>query len=98
MLESGTEVRQVLGDLSELLSDADEKWWLRKAEAAQKLESSEQQARQVRSWFGGMGSLNDLILCKINGHKVAEKDRTTINARLAQVRTALQPERNSGGT
>jgi len=36
-------------------------------------------ARRFLTYFGGMGSLNDLILCPENGHKVAKAEVSRVN-------------------
>jgi hypothetical protein len=36
-------------------------------------------ASRFLTYFGGMGSLNDLILCPENGHKVAKADVSRLN-------------------
>lgn len=46
-------------------------------------------ARKVRSWNGGMGSLNDVYICPQNGHQVSESEVSSANERLGQLATAL---------
>lgn len=46
-------------------------------------------ARKVRSWNGGMGSLNDVYLCPQNGHQVSDGEVSSANERLGQLATAL---------
>ena len=46
------------------------------------MESETRQAEDVKSWFGGMGSINDLHLCKLNGHSVDPENETIANAEL----------------
>ena len=36
-------------------------------------------ARRFLSYFGGMGSLNDLVICPENGHAVAKADVARVN-------------------
>src|ERR1700692_4794798 len=36
------------------------------------------------SAFGGMGSLNDLIICRQNGHRITEAETTAANEKLSQ--------------
>jgi hypothetical protein len=36
-------------------------------------------ANRFLTYFGGMGSLNDLVLCPENGHKVAAADVSRLN-------------------
>lgn len=42
---------------------------------------------QIRSQFGGMGTLNDLAISRINGHVV--DDESEANRRLNELRRAL---------
>lgn len=37
--------------------------------------------------YGGMGSLNDVLIDPHNGHLIAAQDVTTVNARLSQLRS-----------
>jgi hypothetical protein len=32
--------------------------------------------------FGGMGSINDLVICQLNGHKIAEEQEDAANNKL----------------
>jgi Domain of unknown function (DUF6966) len=43
-------------------------------------------AAEVRSWFGGMGSLNDLWLSRGNGHRIDDGEEDKVNRRLQQLR------------
>ncbi|TQJ08662.1 DUF6966 domain-containing protein [Lapillicoccus jejuensis] len=42
--------------------------------------------------FGGMGSVNDLVLCDPNGHKVAPEDERAVNDRLRKLLTTVYRE------
>ena len=39
---------------------------------------------QVLSAFGGMGSFNDLHICRANGHDIDDKDAAAVNQRLQE--------------
>lgn len=39
--------------------------------------------------YGGMGSFNDLILARANGHTVLQAEQSAINERLAALRSAM---------
>lgn len=39
--------------------------------------------RHLVGAFGGMGSLNDLLVCRANGHAVERADEPAVNERLA---------------
>lgn len=46
-------------------------------------------SRDVREAFGGMGSLNDLIIHPANGHRVDEAAIDVVNASLSALRASL---------
>ena len=56
-----------LKKLEELLRKHDVFFWVNKIKAARDEED-------LRRLFGGMGSLNDLIICKANGHQVEDEE------------------------
>ncbi|WP_407636803.1 DUF6966 domain-containing protein [Cellulomonas gilvus] len=65
------ELRQVLVELRDLLDDADEQFWAGWArDRLVALDSGALDPREVRRAFGGMGSLNDLLLDPFNGHTI----------------------------
>ena len=39
-------------------------------------------AKRFLTYFGGMGALDDLVLCRANGHPVAPAEEPELNARL----------------
>lgn len=45
--------------------------------------------QKVRGAFGGMGSLNDLVIHPANGHRVAPDEAPGVNERLDELRTRL---------
>ena len=48
--------------------------------------------REILSWYGGMGSFNDLIISKYNDHLVEEKDEERLNDDLNQLRRDIYRE------
>jgi hypothetical protein len=44
--------------------------------------NSRKDASRVLSMFGGMGSINDLYICKINGHRIEKSQESTVNNEL----------------
>ncbi|WP_040421928.1 DUF6966 domain-containing protein, partial [Actinopolymorpha alba] len=44
------------------------------------------------SAFGGMGSLNDLLVLRVNGHEINEAQEGAVNTRLAELRNAIWTE------
>jgi hypothetical protein len=89
----------LLTDLSDLIrlldTHREEHWasWL--AERRDRIAHGDEHAlRQLRSSFGGMGSLNDLVIHPINGHRIGDTDVERVNQQvrdlLTKVWTGLQ--------
>jgi hypothetical protein len=66
-----------------LRSSGEEYWatWLEKDAALLRARDFEGIEHLLRA-FGGMGSINDLVLHPINGHRIAESDVAKINESL----------------
>lgn len=47
---------------------------------------------EIISWYGGMGSFNDLIISVYNDHAVAAEDECKINEELNALRSKLYKE------
>ena len=47
---------------------------------------------EILSWYGGMGSFNDLMISGYNNHLVNEKDEETINNELDRIRNQIYQE------
>jgi hypothetical protein len=43
-------------------------------------------AERFLSYFGGMGSLNDLVLCQLNGHTIDKSREDEANARFTTLK------------
>ncbi len=41
---------------------------------------------EVLSWYGGMGSINDLIIARISGHRVEDGNEGSLNHKLDELR------------
>lgn len=72
-------LRTVMGEVVQLLDGAAERHWATTIREAQHALDP----NQILRWFGGMGSLNDLILSRVNGHNVDREDESRANERLA---------------
>lgn len=84
------ELRQVLVELRDLLDDADEQFWAGWArDRLVALDSGALDPREVRRAFGGMGSLNDLLLDPFNGHTIEPDEVDALNARLRDLSSRL---------
>jgi len=47
---------------------------------------------EIESWYGGMGSFNDLIISNYNGHLIEEKYEKELNDELNKVRNQIYQE------
>lgn len=70
-------------DCIKILEDAGETFWVERMKRLvdKKSDLSERNIEEVYNWFGGMGSLNDVCLCRENGHSVKPKDKNRINSK-----------------
>lgn len=88
------QLEALLEQLAGLLGSAGETHWLPWAERGlgQLRDRDWSGVDTVLAGFGGMGSLNDLVLHPANGHAVAEEDVAAVNSRLQDLRTAIWRE------
>ena len=78
---------QLLDDAADFLSDYAEGYWptvLRRY--AEESRQGHDVKAKIHGLFGGMGSLNDLWLCELNGHAVSKEEEKNVNAAFAEVR------------
>ncbi|HOA07633.1 MAG TPA: hypothetical protein PK419_05125 [Spirochaetota bacterium] len=40
---------------------------------------------EILSYYGGMGSFNDLYISKLNGHSISEKDESKVNRTISDL-------------
>ncbi len=80
-------LRDALRDLLALVEEVQDPFWSQKVRAA--LERETVDLREVLSWFGGMGSLNDLIISPLNGHVVARDREGSANQELDDCRSSI---------
>lgn len=79
-----------LMNLSGLLDQVSDDWWSSWARrAAARLASGRAVPGDVRSAFGGMGSLNDLVIHPANGHEIASDDVDAVNNKLDALRSRI---------
>lgn len=83
-----------LKELAELLEKIGDVYWLSKVRA----ECACARPAEIVSWFGGMGSLNDLIISKINGHKFTEGQEDDLNQYLNDLRRSIYDLASQGLT
>lgn len=77
-------MRQVLQKMLELLDGVQESFWSARIRAA--LGEAVVDPQEVLSWYGGMGSFNDLMIARINGHQVPPGREQSINHELEHLR------------
>ena len=78
----------VLNDLLRLLDRCNEEFWYEKVRTALKDESVPRVAK-VRDFFGGGGSLNDLVLSRFNDHSVTQAEEVELNEQLDRLRSEI---------
>ncbi len=73
------EINQAVNELNSLFSKYGVKGW--------KLNevSSAYSAKIMLNKFGGMGSLNDLYICKENGHNIQSGEESTVNQKVTEL-------------
>jgi len=73
-----------LQSCQELLSKYGEGFWADKIEAVlnRKPQDDNSMAYEVLSWFGGMGSINDVVISKANKHRIASDEEDAVNETL----------------
>ena len=86
-LESGKNLLQVVG----------ETFWSGKINhllARMSANHSADDIRNILSWFGGMGSFNDLIISAANDHDVNPDEESKYNDELDRIRETIYVEAN----
>jgi hypothetical protein len=78
---------KVLDDLEGLLLQYGESFWAECINGATtRIRNSEEYGLdELLGFFGGMGSINDLIICPENGHRITHEDEPTVNMQLASL-------------
>lgn len=81
------ELRAHLVALAVLLEGVAEFHWAAKAREAGA--NAELEAGEVLSWFGSMGSISDLIVARVNGHRIECAEEATLNDKLDELRSQI---------
>ncbi len=87
-----TPLEQSLRDLHALLASVGETFWAQWAVRAADRIAAGGDPAEVRGVFGGMGSLNDLVIHPANGHAVTDDQVATVNRRLDELRERIYAE------
>jgi hypothetical protein len=78
------ELRAKLIDIATLLEGIGESGWATKASIAAAARTID--VDEVFSWYGGMGSFNDLVISGLNGHRVERAHESALNTKLDELR------------
>ncbi|MGF7236961.1 MAG: DUF6966 domain-containing protein [Frankia sp.] len=84
----------VIDETIELLHDHGESSWRSRVERwRQRLAGYNSVAFDgILSAYGGMGSLNDLVIMVFNGHNIARENEAAVNQHLARLRSTIWSE------
>jgi hypothetical protein len=83
-------LQRELNELGDLLARVHEDWWASWAEhVSGRLGDGSAGPDAVRAAFGGMGSLNDLIIHPINGHTIDDESIDAVNEQLDAARSRI---------
>ncbi len=80
-------LRQELRRALTLLDGVQESHWTSRIRTA--LGADDVDPCEVLSWYGGMGSFNDLVIARVNGHRIETGRERTVNDELDQVRKRI---------
>lgn len=83
---------QLFVDCEALLRSVGESFWADKIKGAlQKVQKYLDLyfLEEIISWYGGMGSFNDLIISEYNNHLIDDKDEEKLNNELTRLRSAI---------
>jgi hypothetical protein len=86
---------QLLIACETLLRSVGEKFWANKIQTALRKSECEIDTyllEKILSWYGGMGSFNDLMISEFNDHLVKSKDEEKLNDELNRLRNQIYQE------
>lgn len=78
------QLQEALEAARDLLRSVGEDWWSSKIDDA--CQKAYMDPGQVLSWFGGMGSFNDVLICPENGYQVDPTKARELDAQLSRLR------------
>ena len=73
-----------------MLDSFGEKEWSNKINQATKTDDID--PAKILSWYGGMGSFNDLLISNHNGHAIKQRDEDVVNEELSDLRNKIYLE------
>lgn len=86
---------QLLIDSEILLRSVGEIFWADKIQTTLRRNRSNvdlYMLEEIQSWYGGMGSFNDLMLSKYNDHLINVQDEQKLNDQLSRLRSEIYQE------
>ncbi|MDP3389235.1 MAG: hypothetical protein Q8Q45_07680 [Methylococcaceae bacterium] len=86
---------QLLISCETLLRSVGELFWAKKIETALKKYGQYSDGcmlEEIISWYGGMGSFNDLIISVHNSHSLGGRDEYELNDELHKIRSKIYQE------
>lgn len=73
-------------DCSVLLKEHEVRFWYEKLHNMSTKETlTLHDLKKIEGWFGSMGSINDLYVSHLNGHKIEEQDEHKVNQKLSTI-------------
>ncbi|MDX2206120.1 MAG: hypothetical protein SFU57_00605 [Gemmatimonadales bacterium] len=83
-----TELVQTLEQMTAVLTSCGESFWSKKIASDLSLlqKGDNYGVERFLTYFGGMGSINDVWLCRVNGHSVPEERESETNAEFHRLR------------
>lgn len=83
----------ILENIQKLLLSVNELFWADKVtKLLNKKDMNSIAKKEILLWFGGMGSLNDLVISKMNGHLISPESEEKINMELNKMIIKLYNE------
>ena len=79
------DLAEALKETLVLLDSVGETFWASKIRVV--LQSGD--LDEILSWYGGMGSFNDLLIATANGHQVSREQEPANNAQLRKLQTQI---------
>lgn len=86
---------QLLISCGSLLQSVGESFWADKIQAVVRKGKNNidiYSLKEILSWYGGMGSFNDLMLSEYNDHLIDAKDEEKLNNELNRLRSQIYHE------
>lgn len=85
------DLRKTLSECEALLRESGEDFWSHKIESILKnwVGITYHDCEKILSWYGGMGSFNDLLICPQNNHQIGSEDFNEVNQKLQLLQSEI---------